>query len=100
MGFFGDLVQGSVRLITLPFMSRGNSVAASQRVRDRINGTTRPADQYTAVANAIDNSGPTVAGRAATGVQAAGGIRPNPQQRQVNDEFFGRGNITGDPNRR
>lgn len=103
MGFFGDLVQGTVRLVTMPFVSRGRSIVASQRARDNVEGTRRSEDTYVAVQQEIDrvrNNGPTIGGTAASGIQAAGGHQSNPQQQQVNDEFFGRGNITGNPQRR
>ncbi len=96
MGFFGNLVQGTVRIVTYPFMSNGNSVAASQRARDGVDGVTRPAGDYTSAARAIDGpTTPTVGGTAATALQRGSG---GTQQQNINDEFFGRGNITGDPN--
>ena len=98
MGFFANLTQGTVRASTWLFMSNGNSIATSQRARDAVTGTVRPAGDYTQVARTIDGpTTPTVGGTAASAIQSGGGA-PSAQQQQINDEFFGRGNITGDPN--
>lgn len=60
MGIIGAIAQGTVRIATFPVMSEGNSIAASQKVRDSVDGTPRSATEYTAVANYIDNPPPTL----------------------------------------
>ena len=101
MGFFQDLAMGVGTPYRMIFHGESHTRAATNMGRFLYGSRGASDAQWDAAIRREEGGGPTTVGGAAAGsVQTGGGNPPSPQQNIVNDEFFGNGNITGDPNRR